>query len=188
MRRLLAYLTLAVCLAAPANALAGGGQQLVNDCTDNGRIDGKYSAGDYKNALNNIPTDVDEYTDCRDIIRQSQLSNTGKGPERKTAFAPTQTQPTGPAAPSEVKQIAKQRARFGKGQPVRIGGAAIKPGSLSRQAGSAGFGSTKNDLPVPVIVLLVALGILTIAGTALFGRDAVPAIGRRLGRIRRGRR
>jgi hypothetical protein len=187
MRRPLAYLTLAVCLALPANAIAGGGQQLVNDCTDNGKIDGKYSAGDYKDALNNIPTDVDEYTDCRDIIRQSQVANTGQQPERKTAFAPTET-PAGPPAPAEKQQIARQRARFSHGNPVRIGGVKVTPGSLSRQAGSAGFGNTSNDLPVPVLVLLLAIAALTLAGTALFGRDAIPAIGRRISRFRRGSR
>jgi hypothetical protein len=186
MRKPLAYLTVAVCLSLPAGAVAGGGQQLVNDCTDNGRIDGSYSAGDYKDALNNIPTDVDEYTDCRDVIRQSQLANTGQEPEHKTAFAPAEPQ-TGPPSPTQQQQIAKQRARFGSGKPLRIGGARITPGSLSRQAGTAGFGKTSNDLPVPVLVLLLAMAALTVAGTALFGRDAIPAIGRRLGRLRRRR-
>lgn len=189
MRKLVAYLTLAVCLALPASALAGGGQRLVNDCTDNGRIDGNYSPGEYKDALDNLPTDVDEYTDCRDVIRQSQLSNTGTKPEHK-AIPPANPE-TGPPTAAQKQQveqqIATQRARFARGKGLRIGGRQVTPGVISSQVGAPGLGTASTDLPISVLIMLVALGLLTAVGIAYFGRDSLRAGAARLRRPGRGR-
>ncbi|MBA2349630.1 MAG: hypothetical protein H0V81_15190, partial [Solirubrobacterales bacterium] len=63
----------ALLLASPSGALAaGGGAAAVQDCQD-GKIDGSYTAAEYREALASIPTDVDEYTDCRDVLRAAQL-------------------------------------------------------------------------------------------------------------------
>ena len=70
MRRLLLTAVLG-CLLLPAAAWASG-EAVIKDCTDDGVIQGHYSQQDYKNALANLPTDVDEYTDCRDVIKRAQ--------------------------------------------------------------------------------------------------------------------
>src|SRR6476620_6506772 len=77
MRRLLLTAVLG-CLLLPAAAWASG-QAVIKDCTDDGVIEGHYSQQDYKNALANLPTDVDEYTDCRDVIKRAQTGGTGGG-------------------------------------------------------------------------------------------------------------
>ena len=64
-------------------ALAVGPQpahaaSLLDDCQD-GRIDGTYSQADYRRALRNIPSDFDQYTDCRRVIRRAQLAAAGGG-------------------------------------------------------------------------------------------------------------
>jgi uncharacterized membrane protein YgcG len=53
-------------------------EALIRDCQD-GTISGRYSAKDFTRALRDIPTDVDEYTDCRDVIRRAQLGAAGGG-------------------------------------------------------------------------------------------------------------
>ncbi|WP_354699253.1 hypothetical protein [Paraconexibacter sp. AEG42_29] len=70
--RLIACL-LAVGAITPAAAHAGVGTKVVADCADDSKLTKKYSAAEYADALRNIPTDVDEYTDCRDVIRRAQL-------------------------------------------------------------------------------------------------------------------
>ena len=60
---------LALAPAAPAS-----GTSVVTDCADDSRLDKRYTPADYKDALQNIPTDVDEYTDCRDVIRRRRRS------------------------------------------------------------------------------------------------------------------
>src|SRR3954454_21724582 len=58
-------------LALPAFAQASG-QDVIRDCFDDGHIDGNYSQSEYQDAENNLPSDVDQYSDCRDVIAQGQ--------------------------------------------------------------------------------------------------------------------
>ena len=58
-------------LALPAFAQASG-QDVIRDCYDDGHIDGNYSQQDYQDAQDNMPSDVDQYSDCRDVIAQGQ--------------------------------------------------------------------------------------------------------------------
>ncbi len=79
-RRLSALLAPAVVLAVlglPAPATASP-EALIRDCQD-GTISGRYFAKDFTRALRDIPTDVDEYTDCREVIRRAQLGAAGGG-------------------------------------------------------------------------------------------------------------
>ncbi|MEZ5120415.1 MAG: hypothetical protein R2736_02365 [Solirubrobacterales bacterium] len=47
--------------------------KLIRDCQD-GSLSGHYSQKELRTALANLPSDVDEYTNCRDVIRAAQLS------------------------------------------------------------------------------------------------------------------
>src|SRR3954452_25351208 len=75
MRRLLALL-ITLMLVPAATALASGGK-VVRDCTDDGVLQGHYSQKDLREALNSIPSDVDEYTNCRDVIRRAAFGGAG---------------------------------------------------------------------------------------------------------------
>ena len=73
-RLLLSLLALLVVLpAVPAQASSTA---VLRDCQD-GSLTGRYSQSDYAAALRDIPTDVDEYTDCRSLIRSAQLGAAG---------------------------------------------------------------------------------------------------------------
>ncbi|HEY3021482.1 MAG TPA: hypothetical protein VGJ32_14890, partial [Solirubrobacteraceae bacterium] len=76
MRRLLATLTLTFALLPAAAALASG-SAVIRDCTDDGRLQGHYSQRDLRDALGSIPSDVDEYTNCRDVIRRAAFNGAG---------------------------------------------------------------------------------------------------------------
>ncbi len=65
---LLALLALAL---APAGAMASG-QDVIKDCTDDERIQGDYSQQEYNEALDELPTDADGYTPCRDVITRAR--------------------------------------------------------------------------------------------------------------------
>src|SRR5258708_4808056 len=66
-RRLVAPLALLVALAAPALARADA-NAVIQDCAKDGQLDGNYSNSDLKKARAQLPSDLDEYTDCRDAI------------------------------------------------------------------------------------------------------------------------
>ena len=79
MRRLLTALAIA-CLAAPAAASADSGvNKLLTDACKDEHIDGHYTQAQYKKALEQLPTDADEYTACRDVLQRGRLAALGSG-------------------------------------------------------------------------------------------------------------
>src|SRR5215210_7102610 len=70
MPRLLLVLLLALLVAAPA-ASAGTRQDIISDCYDDGRLNGNYTASQIRDARNNLPADVDQYSDCRDVLARA---------------------------------------------------------------------------------------------------------------------
>jgi hypothetical protein len=171
MRRLLITAVLG-CLLLPAAAWASG-NAVIKDCTDDGVIQGHYSQQDYKNALNNLPTDVDEYTNCRDVIKRAQLAATGGGgggtPGGGAAVAPPGTDPLANASAAERAAVDAAR-KGGAAKPIRIGGKLVQPGKL----GFGGLGSP-TKLPGSLIAVLVAIGIAAAAAGATYVRNRVIA-------------
>lgn len=78
MRRLLTALILA-CLLVPAAAQADGGtDKLIRDACFDEHIDGTYTQAQYKKALENISSDADEYTGCREVLERGRLAALNK--------------------------------------------------------------------------------------------------------------
>jgi len=171
MRRLLitALVTLAALSAAPAVALADSAA-IFRDCQD-GKIDGKYTQREFSTALRNIPTDADEYSDCRDVIRRAQLGAAGGSgasgggaaggggggggapPSSAAANAgKTAAQIIQAASPAERAAVAQATGRAGAA-PVVVGGRTVSPDTSGLSPAGAA-----NVLPVPLIVALVLLG------------------------------
>src|SRR5215208_4869935 len=57
-------------VAAPA-ANAASTTQILRDCADDGVLQGNYKPSELRKARQNIPTDTDEYTDCRDVLARA---------------------------------------------------------------------------------------------------------------------
>jgi hypothetical protein len=169
MRRLLITAVLG-CLLVPAAAWASG-DAVIKDCTDDGVIQGHYSQQDYKDALNNLPTDVDEYTDCRDVIKRAQTGGTGGGGTGTpgSTGTPAGGDPLAGATAAEKAAVAAAQAN-GASKPVEIGGKLVQPGKL-------GFGAlgSPTTLPASLIAVLVALGIAAAAAGAMYVRNRVIA-------------
>lgn len=75
MRR--AFLLTLLLVLLPAGAAHASAAQVIRDCTDDGVLSGTYSQKELRTALANLPSDVDEYTNCRDVIRAAQLTGGG---------------------------------------------------------------------------------------------------------------
>jgi hypothetical protein len=80
--RLLTRTSLLIALALSVFALVGPPQaaaanacweQLVNDYWTDGRIDKVYPIGCYREAMEKLPTDVQEYSDAQDELRRAML-------------------------------------------------------------------------------------------------------------------
>jgi hypothetical protein len=172
-RRVVAALATAL-LALPAAASADGGR-VIRDCTDDGRVQGHYSQSEYRDALAHMPSDVDEYTDCRDVIRRAQLAaargsggGNGSGGAKPPVSEPPAagTDPLAAATPQERAGVDKAVATA-RSAPVKIGHTLLRPGTLGTRTSSA-----VSDIPTPLLIalILVAAGALTLAGARIRGR------------------
>ncbi|HEY2637762.1 MAG TPA: hypothetical protein VGI54_10260 [Solirubrobacteraceae bacterium] len=79
MRRLVAVITLLCALSIPATALAGGGGDAVlRDCVQHGSLTKTYTQAQYQDALDNMPADLQEYSNCAEVIAQAKRSAAAK--------------------------------------------------------------------------------------------------------------
>jgi len=175
MRRACALLAIliTVCLAAPSGAFASG-KSVIRDCTDDGKLSRDYTQKEYRDALANLPTDVDEYTDCRDVIRHAQLGTAGgdgnnsSGGGGGTGFGGSGGGPTAtPGSSKEQSDIAKARSGSDT-SPIEVGGRTVTPG-----AGRFTSSDVHNSLPTPILVALIMLGAGSIAGGGWAARRRV---------------
>jgi hypothetical protein len=65
-------------LRAPA-ASAATRSEILRDCETDGSLDGNYTPSEIRDARNNIPDDIDEYTDCRDVLSRATLGGGSGG-------------------------------------------------------------------------------------------------------------
>ena len=187
MRRAYAALTVLGCLLVVPATAGASGRSVVRDCTDNGRIDSHHSQGDYKSALGGLPSDVDEYTDCRQIIEQAKrrdassssssggsagsgsgggFSGGGGGGGAISGGFDSATPPPAsnfPTSPSENGALAQAGAQGGG--PVAVAGEPITPGGTGIT--EAAF---RHDVPGPLLALVILLGLGALAMTVSGGR------------------
>ena len=174
LRLVLACLLLGL-IAAPA-ASAQSTTQILRDCADDGVLQGSYSPSQLRKARKNIPTDTDEYTDCRDVLaRAANAAVAGSGGSGSSGTSGSGFGggggPFSPGAPLESPNSSQGRAAIGaaaaKGEPdpMDADGRSVIPGA-------AGFaaGAMRNDLPTPLIVALALLGAAALAAAAPFVR------------------
>ena len=162
-RRLLTALAVALAsLAALPGLAAASPDQIYDDCQD-GRLDKRYTPKDLRRALKDIPVDLDEYTNCRELIRSAQQGTRGGGAGPSSNFPGARgygalpagegglplgpdSKPIDPAAIASPQERAEVEAARGLGTVPSNAG--IAPGDHGA------------DLPLPILVLLVltALG------------------------------
>jgi hypothetical protein len=70
MRRTIFLALLAALLIAPV-ARATPPITILRDCNDDSVLQGDYSVGDLRKARSELPTDADEYGDCRDVLSRA---------------------------------------------------------------------------------------------------------------------
>ena len=76
LRTALVACLLAVLVGAPAALADSTRTKILQECQD-GRLTGDYTSRQIRDALNNIPDDIDQYSDCRDVLRNALLNQAG---------------------------------------------------------------------------------------------------------------
>jgi hypothetical protein len=124
---------LALGVASPAGAKATPcGKKVLNDWFDNGRIDRLYPLNCYEEGIDAIPTDIEDYSDARDVItRALQSALHGK------------LSPEGSADPSPDDP----------GSGSNAGGGSGGAGDGTAQPAPGVNTSSTSSVPIPLLVL-----------------------------------
>src|SRR3954470_20373093 len=179
MRRLiLAVVALTLLVAPPAEAWTVN--DVIRDCSKNGKLSHDYPPSLIRKARESLPADIDEYTDCRDLLSAPTSSGSqgsggdsgsggggggaatgsGGGSSGGGGAAPlsasTPEAPAAPPSPSQLKALDAAKAGDGA-EPVEVGGAPVTPGTASMTTGAVA-----NGLPSALLIVLILLG-LTVA-------------------------
>lgn len=177
MRRVAYILVFLIALAAPALAYASPGA-VIRDCADDGDLDHHYSNSDLDKAEKNLPSDLDEYSDCRSVIAGAKTGGSDKGGGRHNGSSGGGTGTTAKsseiAARNEDKAALNALTKSGKKPRLEIGGRTVQPGSN----GLFDLSSASNGLPLPLLLALIAVGLLTAFGGLFALRRRVPALAR----------
>lgn len=175
-------LLLALCVPSLAHASAAA---VVRDCQD-GTLDHTYSQKDYADALAHMPADVDEYTNCRDVIKRAQLGGAGSGggngaggggfgggsgggPGTGGGAGGPGTDPLAGATPQERASY-EQAVATAAARPaaLNLDGRPITPGDVGASTAHA-----VSDLPTSLLVLLALLAVGALGATGLGARRLV---------------
>jgi hypothetical protein len=146
-------LSLLVLLAATASADTGA--KIIERCTHGQSLSG-FSQKDYRRALAELPTEVEEYSDCGSLIRRAQLAAAGGA----NGGGGGPSTPATPLTPPEQRAVA--RASKSAGGPLSVGSQLVSPGVIHASVSSA-----LSSLPDP---LLAMLAFLLACAAALGGR------------------
>jgi len=173
-------------LALPGTSMADP----IRDCNFDGDLDRIYPNSELRSALDRIPTDLDEYSNCREIISGAIAGGSDRGGNRPTAG----TEGGAPLTPEEqvartkdggeleaITRVPGEKAveegtapKAAKPPRVEVGGEIVQPGS----DGLFELASASNDVPTPLLVALVALALLAVIGGLVALRQRLPLLDR----------
>jgi hypothetical protein len=158
-------------LPAPAHASAN---QVLRDCIYDGKLDHHYSNAELRRARDHMPSDADEYSDCRDIIAAAI-----KGGSDLSGGAPSPgigaTNPEAEAAAQQTDQADLAAISDSDKTPkLDVGGQSLKPDS----SGFFNLGGAANQVPVPLVIALLLLCVMTLATGFGSMRERVPGLAR----------
>ena len=182
MRHLIAPALLLLALALPA-AVQASPDAVVRDCAEDGSVDGKYSDADKQAALNKIPADLDEYSDCRSAIKGAIGSGPKAGTAKKTggggggasggdggggSTIDADTNGDGTVTPAEKAAAGKTDLALKQDEKRKDTEASLgAPKNDPTKVGAIDASETSNGVSAPVIASIAALALLA-AVAALF--------------------
>jgi hypothetical protein len=131
-------------------------KQLVDDWTQDQRVDGRYSAACINEALKNVPEDIRAYSSFEDEARAARIEGT------RTLYGSG-----GDAGDGDG----------GGGGPAGPGGPASgTPDETLVQRALGASGNNADSIPIPLLILLAISAVLITAGGAGFAARKVKAL------------
>jgi hypothetical protein len=199
-RSLLAIAFVLLLAASPASAASR--TEILRDCQD-GSLSGTYTASELRDARSHIPADIDQYSDCRDVLTRALTSGSGTGTDGGSSSSgggssgssgggsssgsssssggssgssgSSDVAPNA-AAPSPVLKPETQKEQHALDDAGTTGGATpVTVGERPIVPGATAFdaGEPGNRLPSSLVVTLVLLAVAAAAAAAPAARRRV---------------
>lgn len=186
MRRTILLALLASLILAPAaSAQSDKTIEIQRDCVEDSVLQGSYTVAQLRKAKQELPTDSDEYSDCRDVLTRAITAataptptpaassggtdqsggggGTGSGGDSSGAGTDSATRSereaaalSAPTSPQDVQAVG---AAYGEGDKAIKAELDPRSPGASRLAASVG----RNGLPTSVVVVLVLLAATLVA-------------------------
>jgi hypothetical protein len=151
---------------------------VIRDCAQDGKLDRHYSQRELRQAEANLPSDIDEYTDCRSAIRAAMSGGSGShGGAPPNGIATESGAIAGsPGDVAALDQLTAQSAK-GKRNAVVLAGKRVLPGNAGL-GGVLGGLQGANGMPASLIAAIAALVVLAVVTAYLAAREKVPLVRR----------
>jgi hypothetical protein len=201
-RTILLALFAALTLVLPTVAHAQSNETILRDCADDGILEGDYSASAMRDARNNMPAELDEYSDCRDVLSRAISAktagsnnnngtdngsgatggSTGGGGGTSTAGGEAggiSSAPTADPAPSATPSGRDPGIQIGPSTPAdwdALGGAnryATESVDINGRPVTPAASVGRNGLPGTLVAVLALLAAAAIAATVPLARRRV---------------
>jgi len=154
-------LTASLALGFAPGAHADVGATIIERCTHGQPLSG-YTQQDYRRALQELPAEVEEYSDCANLIRRAQLNAAGAGSAGASGAEAGAPIALTPSEAASLHSVPRSGAA-----PLRVGGSVVRPGVVHTSVSSA-----LSTLPTPLlatVALLVAAALLW-GGRSIYDR------------------
>ena len=170
-------LVVVLLLGLPAAAQASS-DDVIRDCAQDGKLDKPYTQKELRDAERNLPSDIDEYTDCRQAIRNAMSGGSGS-PGVPSGGGIITASGAVAGSQQDIEELTTLIAdgQKGKRDPVRIGEAEILPGNAGL-GGVLGGLAGANGMPASLIAAIAALSILAVVTAYLAAREKFPQVQR----------
>jgi hypothetical protein len=177
MTRVIQTLIVVVALCAlAAPAAQASYQDVIKDCAQDGKLDKKYSDAELIKAKKKLPADVNEYSDCREVIGAA-IGGAGRsggngGGGGSSGGSDTGGPPAAQAARAQDKHDLAKIAHGASKPKVKVGDQTVTPG----KNGLFSTASAENGLPLPLLLALIAMAIVALGGGLYALRKRIPAL------------
>ena len=176
MIRVVRHLLIVGALAAfalPATALASA-DQAQRDCARDGKLDGNYSDAELRKARDTLPADIKEYSDCEDVLAAAVQGGSDQGSGAGSPGVGGSDPAGETAARTEDAGALSNIAEADDAPKVDVGGTSLEPDSN----GFFDVSGAANEVPLPLLLALVLLGLLALVSGLGALRERVPALAR----------
>jgi hypothetical protein len=168
---------IAVLLLGLPTAARASGSDVIRDCAQDGKLDKHYSQKELHDAEQNLPSDIDEYTDCRSAIRGAMSGGSGNpgGPGPANAIITASGAVAGSQQDVDALTAIQQESAKGKQPTISVAGKKVIAGSAGLGGPLAGLAGA-NGMPPSLIAAIAALVILAVVTAYLAVREKAPHV------------